>query len=91
MCVSLRHSADKNHGHGHLLFIQWRKRENLDVFGWFSIPSTITSIPNQEDVAGQVHLVVASTLLGLVLLHATAALKHHYIDRDDTLKRILGR
>ena len=63
----------------------------IDVFGWFFIPASITSIPDQEDTAGLVHLVVASTLLGLVLLHAAAALKHHYIDRDDTLKRILGR
>lgn len=63
----------------------------IEVFGWFSIPATITSIPNQEDAAGWLHLVLASSLIGLVLLHAAAALKHHFIDRDGTLKRIFGR
>ena len=64
---------------------------SIEVFGWFSIPATITSIPNQADVAGWVHLILASSLIGLALLHAAAALKHHVIDRDRTLNRILGR
>lgn len=64
---------------------------SLEVFGWFSIPATITTIPNQEDVAGWLHLLVASFLIGAALLHAVAALKHHFIDRDRTLKRIFGR
>ena len=63
----------------------------IEVFGWFSIPATITSIPNQEDVAGWLHFILASSLIGLVLLHAAAALKHHFIDRDKTLKRIFGQ
>ena len=63
----------------------------IEVFGWFSIPATITAIPNQEDIAGWVHLILASSLIGLASLHATAALKHHFIDRDSTLKRILGK
>jgi cytochrome b561 len=61
------------------------------VFGWFEVPATITSLPSQEDIAGWVHLILASTLIGLVVLHAAAALKHHFIDRDRTLKRIFGR
>jgi cytochrome b561 len=63
----------------------------IEVFGWFSIPASITSIPNQEDIAGWVHLILACFLIGLALLHAMAALKHHFVDRDRTLMRILGR
>lgn len=63
----------------------------IEVFGWFAIPATITSLPNQEDIAGWTHLILASTLIGLALLHAVAALKHHFIDRDRTLMRISGR
>ena len=63
----------------------------IEVFGWFAVPATITSLPNQEDIAGWVHLILASILIGLVSLHAAAALKHHFIDRDRTLKRIFGR
>ncbi len=63
----------------------------IEVFGWFAVPATLTSIPNQEDIAGWVHWIVACTLIGVAGLHAAAALKHHFIDRDRTLLRILGR
>ncbi|AVK08826.1 prokaryotic cytochrome b561 family protein [Pseudomonas paraeruginosa] len=32
-----------------------------------------------------------SALVVFAVLHAFAALKHHFIDRDPTLKRMLGR
>jgi cytochrome b561 len=41
-----------------------------------------------ELLAG-VHKVLNFSLLGLVLLHAGAALKHHFIDRDEVLARML--
>lgn len=63
----------------------------IEVFGVVSIPASITSIANQEDVAGAIHLVLAITLITLALLHAAAALKHHFVDHDNTLRRMLGR
>jgi cytochrome b561 len=63
----------------------------LDVFGLFTIPALVTGIERQEDIAGTIHLVLASTLVGLATLHALAALKHHFIDADRTLLRMLGR
>lgn len=63
----------------------------IEIFGVVSIPASITSIPNQEDVAGEIHLVLAVVLIALALLHAAAALKHHFVDRDNTLRRMLGR
>lgn len=63
----------------------------IDVFGWLSVPATITWLPNQADLAGEIHLVLAIGLIGLATLHAAAALKHHFIDRDATLLRMLGR
>ncbi|MDF1530591.1 MAG: cytochrome b/b6 domain-containing protein, partial [Sedimenticola sp.] len=39
---------------------------------------------------GEVHFILAITLIALVSLHAVAALKHHFIDRDLTLMRMLG-
>ncbi|WKT59855.1 cytochrome b [Microbulbifer thermotolerans] len=62
----------------------------IEVFAWFSVPATIQGIPNQEDIAGQIHKILAWTLMALVSLHALAALKHHFIDRDGTLRRMLG-
>ncbi len=61
----------------------------IDVFGWFTLPATLHGLDGQEDIAGEVHLLLASTLIGLALLHAGAALKHHLIDRDRTLTRMM--
>lgn len=63
----------------------------LEVFGLFSIPATLSGLDQQEDIAGAVHLVLASTLVALALMHAGAALKHHLIDKDKTLMRMLCR
>jgi len=62
----------------------------VSVFGWFEIPATIYGIDNQEDVAGVVHEWLANGLIALAVLHSLAALKHHFIDRDPTLRRMLG-
>jgi len=64
---------------------------SLEVFDLFAIPATISGIDNLEDIAGKVHLWLASGLVGLALLHTLAAFKHHFFDKDRTLWRILGR
>lgn len=63
----------------------------VSVFGWFEIPATITSIPDQEDLMGEVHLVLAISILSLAALHALAALKHHFVSKDATLRRMFGK
>ena len=63
---------------------------SIDVFGLFSLPAIVTDIPNQEDIAGAVHWYLALSLIGLAVLHALAALKHQFINRDRTLKKMLG-
>jgi cytochrome b561 len=63
---------------------------SISVFDLFEVPATITEIPEQEDTAGLVHKILTYSLIGLVVLHAAAALKHHFVNRDDTLRRMLG-
>jgi cytochrome b561 len=63
----------------------------IDVFGLFRVPATITGLPGQADLAGRFHLILAVTLISLAGVHALAALKHHFVDRDRTLTRMLGR
>ena len=63
----------------------------IDVFGLFSVPATLTGLPNQADLAGDIHLALAIALIALAGIHALGALKHHFIDRDRTLLRMLGR
>lgn len=61
----------------------------IEVFGWFSVPSFGSFIDNQEDIAGTIHEWLAYVLIALASVHALAALKHHFIDKDNTLKRML--
>ena len=62
----------------------------IDVFNWFTVPALFPSFENMEDLAGEIHLVLAIMLISLASLHAVAAFKHHFIDRDLTLMRMLG-
>ncbi|MCS3468032.1 cytochrome b [Pseudomonas sp. Pseusp122] len=63
----------------------------ISVFGLFDVPALISGLPDQADNAGVVHLYLAWVLVIFAGLHGLAALKHHFIDRDVTLKRMLGR
>ena len=67
------------------------KGQALEVFNWFVIPAFITGIDNLEDTAGVVHWLLACAFMSLVAVHAGAAVYHHVIKRDGTLRRMLGR
>lgn len=69
--------------------ISTAKGQGISVFGWFELPALITGLPRQADRAGAVHYWLAMALLALVALHILGALKHHFIDRDTTLIRML--
>lgn len=63
--------------------------QNL-VFGSYALPDPF--VPGSERVEAalaQVHLTGAILLALLVALHAGAALKHHLVDRDAVLRRML--
>lgn len=62
----------------------------IDVFNWFSVPAMGELFPSQADIAGEIHKYLAFSLIGLAALHALAALKHHFINKDSTLKKMLG-
>jgi len=59
----------------------------IEVFNLFSVPSFYQQ-KGLEDVAGFVHEILAFGIIGLAVVHAAAALKHHFIDRDVTLTRM---
>jgi len=68
-------------------FITTAVGDALFIFDWFSIPSII-QFDHLEEYAGQIHEIAAWSLISLTLLHAAAAIKHHVIDKDDTLLRM---
>ncbi len=61
----------------------------LQWFGWVSLPALGGPDPELKALARAVHHWTAYTLIALVSLHVLAALKHHLLDRDETLRRIL--
>ncbi|MGQ7249912.1 cytochrome b [Halomonas sp. V046] len=63
--------------------------KGISVFGWFSVPALVSDLPEQASRAGVVHWYSALALMVLSAGHALAALKHHYLDRADTLVRML--
>lgn len=67
------------------------KGQSLEVFNWFSIPPLITTVDGLELTAGELHEIFAFALIGLIAVHAIAALKHHFMDKDKTLKRMFNK
>jgi len=59
------------------------------VFDLIHIPALPWSINHQEDIAGDIHALLAWLLISMVVLHAFAAIKHHFIDKDRSLVRML--
>ena len=62
----------------------------VEVFSLFSVPAVLQGIDKQEDIAGVIHFVLALLMMSVVFIHALAAIKHHVVDKDRTLKRMLG-
>ncbi|MDX2322106.1 MAG: cytochrome b [Moritella sp.] len=61
----------------------------INVFEVFTVPAIPFAIDNQEDIAGQIHEILAWALIAVAGIHALAALKHHFINKNNTLIRML--
>ncbi|PNH86249.1 cytochrome b [Vibrio diazotrophicus] len=62
----------------------------IDVFNWFTVPGAGALFEGQADLAGLVHLYAAWALIVVAVLHALAAFKHHFISKDNTLRKMIG-
>ena len=58
-------------------------------FGLVPIPDLLDKNKEVADVLKLVHRYLNYCLAGLVILHAAAAIKHHAVDGDDVLARML--
>ncbi|MCL6415380.1 cytochrome b [Aestuariirhabdus sp. Z084] len=70
--------------------ISTAKGRPIAVFDWFEVPAMFGEVSGMEEIVGEVHFYAAWTLVSLSALHALAALKHHFVDGDNTLNRMLG-
>ena len=57
--------------------------------GLFQLPSLIEPNPELKPLLKEVHYWLTMGMAAAVVAHALAALKHHFVDRDDVLKRML--
>ena len=72
-------------------FIATAKGKGVEFFNLLEIPAITTEIKEEvADLIGNAHQVMAILLAFLVVLHALAALKHHFINKDKTLTRMLS-
>ncbi len=58
-------------------------------FDLFVIPNLVGPDAAFSDDMALLHYVASRLLIGLLVLHVAAALKHHFIDRDDVLSQML--
>jgi cytochrome b561 len=58
-------------------------------FGFFTLPNLVPKDKTLYDFFVVTHETLAWTLAAVVALHVLAALKHHYVLKDDVLRRML--
>ncbi len=61
----------------------------IDVWGMFTVPALLAITEPWLAYAIAIHYYCSYAAAIMIALHAAAALKHHFVDRDDTLKRML--
>ena len=63
-------------------------RAPIRWFGQFEVPH-LPVAASQRDLFGESHELLGWTMVALLVLHVLAALKHHFIDRDDVFAGML--
>lgn len=63
--------------------------QGVAVFEWFEIPAWLPKNDVLRKVVTALHEWIAYAAGLLVLMHAGAAIKHEFVDRDGTLRRML--
>jgi cytochrome b561 len=58
-------------------------------FGFFTLPNLVPKSRPLYDVLVLTHHTLAWFLFAVVALHVAAALKHHFVHKDDVLRRML--
>ncbi len=61
----------------------------VNYFGLVDLPRLMSRNESLRDVFHDGHELLATALFALALLHVAAALKHHFLDRDTVLRRML--
>lgn len=60
----------------------------VDLFGFTTLPMASVGEAGEERFE-EMHEVLGNVLIALVAPHVIGALKHHFVDRDGVMRRIL--
>lgn len=61
----------------------------VSFFGLFVLPTLIPANEHLQALFSEIHTWLAYTLIAAICAHVAAALQHHFINKDDTLRRML--
>jgi len=61
----------------------------VSYFGWFTIPNIVAPDEALKDIMKERHEMLFDILMVVAVVHVIAALKHHFVDRDGVLRRML--
>ncbi|MBS0350480.1 MAG: cytochrome b [Proteobacteria bacterium] len=59
------------------------------VWNWFNAAVPVTKNPQISQNFFTIHAVFAWILIGLIVLHVGAALKHHFMEKNNVLRRMI--
>ncbi|MEL7213385.1 MAG: cytochrome b/b6 domain-containing protein [Pseudomonadota bacterium] len=60
---------------------------------WWPLGQNLPFVPKDDDLAhtfASLHIIFERVLAASLLLHIAGALKHHFVDKDQTLRRMIG-
>lgn len=61
---------------------------SVSFFGLFTLPDLVAPNKALASILGDAHYWLGNALIALLILHTLAALKHHFYDKDDILRRM---
>ncbi len=65
--------------------------KGVAVFDWFELPAILPTSDGFEELALEIHELLAKILVYAAGVHGLIALKHHFYDKDATLRRMLTK
>jgi cytochrome b561 len=61
----------------------------VSYFGLFTIPNVVAPDETLKDIMKERHVMLFNILVIVAIVHIVAAFKHHFVDRDDVMRRML--
>lgn len=73
------------------ILLTWKANSALTLFGWFTLASPLEPDEDLAKTISLAHFWLGNAIVSLVILHIAAAFRHHFIRKDDILRRMLPK